>query len=479
MNIGELIKGILALRVARFATNANNNVTGLVGAGRIYALRGSLDEHGIMLLGDSIMTISPAVATERLGYEMREQPLLAEFWMNAFLKGKRFRRTYGYGRSGRRAWQTVLTPGQENYSAADDVDLQLAACPAYDVLIGLGTNDLPDVEGRTSAQIIADITTIALKCKNAGRRVAIKSIIPRMAADAGWTTAVQQKALRVNHGIRNLCHTNGYGYIPAAEVLTDYSVLTGFVLPASPNFVTYDNVHPNNKGGRKIGKKLADYYAALRADSPNYGALHFIDDSSADVDNIQLLANPLFNGTTGWTLNAIAGIVTAVTNTVIASPDGVGNALQVDITTNAGGFLNLAYAAWDNAPAVVAGNYLLPTAKAKISASGADTGAPTALTYVELRGELTGAGTDARRAEIQSMGFGGNSGTNSMPIDEAIDVDLTPSNPLIVRGTETGLNALFRVGMYFSAAGSARIVLYGCGFYKLSASPYTDPLNWK
>lgn len=477
MSIGGLIKWLLALGVPRLAKDASGN-TVLVGAARSYALRGSLDEHGIMLLGDSIMTISPAVATERLGYEMQEQPLLAEFWMNAFLKGKRFRRTYGYGRSGRRAWITVLTPGQANYNANDDVDLQLAACPAYDVLIGLGTNDLPDSEGRTSAQIIADITTIALKCKNAGRRVAIKSIIPRMAADAGWTTEVQQKALRVNHGIRNLCHTNGYGYIPAAEVLTDYSVLTAFVLPASPNFVTYDNVHPNNKGARKIGKKLAEYYSTLRVDSPNYSPLHFIDDSSADNSNIQLLDNPLFNGTTGWTLNAIAGIVTAVTNTVIASPDGIGNALQIDITTNAGGFLNLAYAFWDNAPAVVSG-YLLPTAKVKISASGADTGAPTELLYVELRGEITGAGTDSRRSEIRSFGFGGGSGTNSKPIDEALDVELTPTNPLIVTGNETGLNAIYRVGMYFSAAGSARIVLYGCGMYNVSKSPYNDPVNWK
>lgn len=446
----------------------------------------TLDTDGLMIIGDSIVEQNTSIiATVSGGYESEEDVYGAEVWMNALLKYKRFQRLYNYGRSGRRAWQAVLLPGEANYSADDDVRLMLAACPAYDVLVALGTNDMPAAENRTSDQIIADITTVAGLCKAAGRRVAIKSILPRRAADAGYTTAVQQKQLRVNAGIQRLCLEQGYAYIPIAEVLTDYSVLANFVSPATTGRVLYDDVHPNNRGAMLSGIELAAHYSALRTEKRIYSPLHFIDDSSADAENKNLLDNPLFNGTTGYTLLSVAGIVSAVTNTVIASPDGVGNALQVDVTVSGTGFVNLLYSFFDNTPSVyVAGNTLAPVARCKVSANGADTGAPTGLEYVELRCEVTGAGSDSRRAEMRVLGSGGGATTSGQAIDRALDVLLAPTAPYRFTGNEgtTGdgsVNSLFRIAARFLSAGSARFVLFGLGLHLNAPDPYEGRELWK
>jgi len=352
----------------------------------------------------------------------------------------------------------------------------LAACPAYDVLLALGINDMVESEGRTATMVIADITAIATKIKNAGRRLTIVPIPPRRIADTLWTTAVQQKALRVNAALKKLSAQTGYGFVPTAEAVTDYSVTAAFESPATTGRCLYDNVHQNSYGAFRQGLVLADYYSQLRPYRPLPTPTHFIDDSSADGSNLNLLDNPMFNGSTGYTLPTVAGLISAVSTAVVAAPDGVGNALQIDISVSAATTITLFYAAWDNSPALVAGDTILPLAKIKVEASGGG-GAPTGLRAVGLSGRYASQNGDFKNAEIGCL-IGTNS--NDWPVDRALDLFVMPTAAFVVTGNEVlGLNNYLRCMAEFTGPGSARFIISSCGILK-NMSYYDDPLvPWK
>jgi hypothetical protein len=248
-----------------------------------------------------------------------------------------------------------------------------------------------------------------------------------------------------------------YKYAAAGEFLlldlsadlVDYTSLTSYI---GLSTTRYDGLHPNNWGAYLVGKRVAAHYRNLFTTMPSVLSRHFLDDYSNDAANVNQYQNSLFNGTTGWTIAGVSGIVSAITSTVIASPFGAGNALALDVTTNAAGGVNLAYrtAGYNNSPAWAAGDTMHAEALIAVQGNGG-TGNPSNVHAPYMRLDIASA------VNARSWWMSPTQTATASPINEPFQ-GTARTLPYFWNGAESSRNNYLFLGAQFTAAGSARFI---------------------
>lgn len=417
--------------------------------------------NSLLVIGDSrsaqglIKTSAPSVGVAAY----RRTNIGFHGWLQ-FLSNQVFNRVIVAARSGRLAKQ--LANSDTSVSYLDSLELSVIKPDATDAVIFLGTNDL--AAGRTGVQCASDILTIAKAARSSGKRVTVLMDTPRV----GITAAVQKEWMNHANELYRMAAAGEFYLVDASQQFIDWTNTTALT---GKSTMYYDSVtHQNGFGAYTLGKALADHYAKLLPPISTQRVHHYLDNAGNDATNLNMIANSRFASSyAGWTIPSAAGIVTAITGTRIAAPDGFGYALAVDVTVNAAGGVTLASVASLVSPAYVAGDCLHGEFKATIQGNGG-TGDHTGVVAPFMRLDIAGD-ANARMADMwfeQTLNpaavVGNFAGT-------------CKTMPYFVTGTETGaINGAVNIGLFFASAGSARLIITAPQVVK-NSTPY-KPNEW-
>jgi len=416
--------------------------------------------RSILLVGDSIMADSTYRQAGTYGDVLMQRSFGFFGFANKLLK-QRFTRIINNAVGGSQAVQWVAGSAADRNLTTQIADVNAAYC-----LIEIGTNDI-GAAGRTAAQVLADIYTIWQAAHNSGKHTTVCTIAPRRTGGGSNFTAAQQKTLAlVNAGLMKYAATvDGFHLIDIAPSITDYTV-GAYESPATTNRVLYDDIHFNNRAAYLVGKKIKTHYDAL-VPVFDAGASAYLDDSTSDATNKNLLNCGLMQGTlglgrpTGWNVPSAAGGLTAtITETVVTAPDSVGNGYQFDINataaTGTGGFVRT-YAIWDNTTApLVAGDTVFAEVYFKIEGINGS-GTPVNINTPRLQLQLAAGASPAYSSDGEE---GTSTGTMAALPSENFEGVLRTA-PYVYQGTEAAsLNTTLWLNMYFFGVGSCRVTFW-------------------
>lgn len=431
----------------------------------LYATDGSdrWTENSLLVIGDSrsaqglIKASAPSLGVTAY----RRTNIGFHGWLQ-YLSNQRFRKVIVAARSGRLAQQ--LANSDTSVSYLDSLDLSVIKPKATDAVIFLGTNDL--AAGRTGLQCAGDILTIARAAKSSGKRVTVLMDTPRV----GITAAVQKEWMNHANELYRLAALGEFYLVDASQQFIDWANTTALT---GKSTMYYDSVtHQNGLGAYTLGKALADHYDKLLPQVPTQRVHHYLDSFSNDATNVNKIGNSRFPSSyAGWTIPSASGIITAITGTRIAAPDGYGYALAVDVTTNAAGGVTLASYMSDVAnPAYVAGDTLHGEFKATV-VGNSGTGDPTGVVAPFMRLDIA-ANADARMSD---MWFEQTLNPVAIPGSQS---GTCRTMPYFVTGLESGaISGSVNIGLFFAAAGSARLIITAPQVIK-NASPYAASGEW-
>lgn len=209
------------------------------------------------------------------------------------------------------------------------------------VIFCAGTND---IGVNSTAHIVSNIKQILTTLTNAGIGVIIWTIPPRGTPTAAQSAQIQQ----VNKQILMIPkEIGGVRVVDAFGLLVDPTSATGAALTG----VLSDGKHLSSKGGRLVGEAMQseiDLMIQSTDPLPKSGIDGYHATNNPNSSN--LVANPLMLTTTGgtvvapvtgaaasgWQLQAVGGIVSAVAS-VVSDASGYGNAQRVVATPSASG----------------------------------------------------------------------------------------------------------------------------------------------
>lgn len=421
------------------------------------------DKDALLIIGDSITAANTIYQenTTTKAFWSAFGDFGPETWMQAFLKGKRFRKTHFRARSGIAAYE-IVAGSRANWTLSAIV----TSSDAGTALIGLGTNDV--TAGRTAQQVHDAIEAIGIACENRLMRVCIKSIFARRSDNTDWTTANINTTLRANDLIRKTCYTRGWSYINIAQAMTDYTNTSSW---ATPTAKLVDGTHPNNFGALKIGKVLADFFAN-RADFIPANIFHFRDGYAYDSTSNQLIVNPLHQS--GWSFATTYGGET-ITGSTVDSPSGYGKASQLVFSgANTATTGTTAYQSFSSQPLYQAGMSIEAGATMVVD-SGVAGVAPTNVIcpsfYAGTSAPISGA-----RGGVGA--FADTATTGKVAIDQALDLQMI-TTPMRFSGEETNQEHQMICTMK-SLENAAFRVRISDTFIRLGVSPYTleKPCFW-
>lgn len=258
-------------------------------------------------------------------YTMAQQRDYFFFWLNGLLKG---------------ALRIVNAAGAHGQYTADmltrfDADV-MAFNTAKLVIIRSGYNDF-NRGGLTAEQMLTNITTMALKAKNAGKIVVIVDCLPWVTAS---TDAARLNAVRYNRLINEYCLNNGIRIARISTVTTDFTnALAHYPLA---NMTVADGIHPSVKSDRLLATLI---YNTLSGIIPSIDILASSkqDNFTSDPLSKQLIPNAFWTATggtvtapatgtapSGWTVTR--GGSATVAASAPARSDGLGYDLQMEVT---------------------------------------------------------------------------------------------------------------------------------------------------
>ena len=428
--------------IATFATDSSGNVTGLVGPGGVIATQINPTQRTLLCIGDSRTAVGVVTAVESDVTGTRLANHAWQNWYRVLSKGRH--RIISAGRSGRTALQ--LATNDTSVSALDTLKKSVIDPVAQDAIIWIGTNDL--AASSSGASICNSIRTIAASARGSGKTVAVLLEMPR----SSFSLSQQYLLFELQHLLQKYSAMGEFGLIDITPKLIDWSNTTNY---ASLTTYQYDGLHPNAAGAKIIGEAVDAYYSALYPSAATeYPSHHYIDDSSAYSSATNRIANGLFaTALTGWTVPTVAGAVTAVTTSRIASPDGYGYALACDITVNAATTVAICSRTYDIGTGFVAGDTLHATACFWVQGNGGS-------------GTATGVVSPYLRCDINTTGGAGAGRTSDMwpenttsETAQAANFDgLLETLPYYWTGSEGNRSPNLSCGIRFSGAGSARII---------------------
>ncbi len=257
-------------------------------------------------------------------------------WLDALSNGS-FAQIINTARAGRTA--EFLATNNTSQSPRDTLQNAVIGPQTSDALIWLGTNDLGTYPG---AQIAGRIQTIANAAKDSGKRVTVMCELPKNPAGGAWVAATQYELAKLNELLYRYSEQGQFLLVDATADFLDQAQLGSYqaINGAGTVGLYYDNfVHPNNLGGYVPGQAPG---RALREAHPRNSSRSPLDTGSTTTPPTRRtrtsfpmacsMARPA-----GPRRPRSPGIVTGITYSVIASPNGIGNALAMDVTVNAGG----------------------------------------------------------------------------------------------------------------------------------------------
>lgn len=246
-------------------------------------------------------------------------------------------------------WRIVRNAGigfnrSSQMLARMDADVLAFESQAVDVMGG--TNDIY-LDNASADAVINNLRQIYERLVAAGRYVRAYTILPRGGAGASMTLG--QRVLTVNRWIMSYWVARSGGEaIDVYGPYADHASTTGAPLTN----VTDDQIHPNNRGAYLIAERIASRLDLVGGAFVAVNTLpeSVIDDTAIDATAAQYIRNPMCTGTDGTlqsgntgqspshtTMFTGTGAVTTV-NSVVAAPDGVGQAHRIVYSSSAAGF---------------------------------------------------------------------------------------------------------------------------------------------
>ena len=298
---------------------------------------------------NGIFTVETTADANTFTYTARSVPSAATATGSVYFTNGLLRRDYGYFN-----WLNAQLGGRLNVlfnaGIGGDTVQRMAGRlnhvtqfnPDYCFLQG-GYNDL----ARTTAQIIADFTTIFTTLYNEGITVVALTETPLHSSAGSYSAANAQKLLAVNNWMRNYARTHkGILILDAFKALIDGTSATG--QPLANMVWAADSVHWTPKASRAIGNAG---YNLLNSIVPagNTLASSLIDDYTTDTSNPNIVINGMMAGVAGTANTGITGTVAtswsvsrtgaaaAVGTGQVARTDGFGYDQQLDVTYSASG----------------------------------------------------------------------------------------------------------------------------------------------
>jgi hypothetical protein len=343
---------------AIFATDPLTGWIGLSVGGAIAPLTKS-DGLTCIILGDSITgqnLINGFTANGMASLQSYNPPITSQFysatqdkgymsWLQVF-SGNAFVPLFNGGVAGQRTDQILAR-----------TETALAYAPKF-VFELSGTNDVSQLTafyGDNSAlaetTIIANRKAIWGKCMATGARVVALSI-PTPASGIAWSAARMGLLYRVNRQLKDFCLTNGILWVDIAASVVDTANTSGYAVSAY-----YDStfLHPSSNGCYTWAKaiwaqiqKFVQPYTGLvssQADFYTVDALSknilppldglFVNGTNTTAQTGTTGTFPAPSGSNAWLMSRTAGAAATGVASVPAAPSGVGNSVQLVITSTA------------------------------------------------------------------------------------------------------------------------------------------------
>ncbi|MEP9352033.1 SGNH/GDSL hydrolase family protein [Xanthobacter sp. KR7-65] len=422
----------------------------------------ALGAQTVVIAGDSI--------TQQMGYTdnvITQFDISYAVWANALMGGRfTFVNNAGVG----------STKSAEMLATLDEK--VIAYTPDWCWML-IGANDANASVG-TSAEIIAafkaNVTAAIEKCRAAGIRVMIGTIMPTLSGNSAWTTERVYRVFTMNSWIRSL--PSAYpGLVVADFASAVVDPTSASAQPRAGYLQADDGIHPGHKGAYYMGLVVKD---ALEGITPKVPRLV---SSVADAYDYlgygdQLLKYPLFSLATGG-VNSTSGTITGDipssmsllksgtwgagfgTSSVAARADGFGNDWVLTITNTGANDDNLSPSSANLNARVAAGDRVFATGVVAVSGLANWKGCSMFV-------ESTSGATTYRAGALERA-------TTDDPAATADKFVQTDHEMTMVTGVLTipaGFSTLYlRLRPRWAAAGGTAVIKWGrVGLWKLPAA---------
>lgn len=328
----------------------------------------ALGAQTVVITGDSI--------TQQMGYTdnvITQADLSYAVWANALMGGRfTFVNNAGVGST---KSDTMLANMDEKV---------LAYQPDWCWML-IGANDANASSG-TSADIIAgfkaNVSAAIGKCRAAGVRVLIGTIMPTLSSNTSWSAERVYRVHTMNSWIRAL------PFVYPGLVVADFAAAvvdptSASCQPKSGYLQADDGIHPSHKGAYYMGLVVKD---ALEAITPKVPRLVDSVTNTYGYNSAgqQMFANPLYTTTTGGT-NSTSGTITGNvpgscqlqkagtwgasygTSDTVARADGFGNDWRVSVTNTGANEDTLSLTTFNINTLFAAGDRVFATASVAVS----------------------------------------------------------------------------------------------------------------
>ena len=420
----------------------------------------ALGAQTVCITGDSI--------TEQFGYTdtvARQMDISYAAWANA-LMGGRFTFLNNAGVGSTRS-DTMLA----------NLDSKVIAYAPDWCWMLIGANDANATTG-TSTDIIAafkaNVAAALDKCRKAGIRVMIGTILPTLSTNANWSAERVYRVHTMNAWIRALpLAYPGVVVADFAAAMVDPTSATG--QPKSGYLQADDGIHPGHKGAYFMGLAVKETLEGITPKAPRLVS-SVTDTYGYNSAGVQIMPNCLFTTATGGT-NSTSGTVTgdipgsmnlsktgtwgssyAVSGTA-ARADGMGNDWVLTVTNTGANEDNLSMNTGNLNTLVAVGDKVFATAS--VSLSG--------LAQWKGCGMFLDAGGTNRSSTLErSPGDDASAAVGTFHQGDTTDLVLV-TGVLTIPAGFTGLN--LRLRPRWVAAGGTGVVKWGrVGIWKVPAA---------
>ena len=329
----------------------------------------ALGAQTVVITGDSI--------TQQMGYTdnvITQFDISYAVWANALMGGRfTFLNNAGVG-------------GIKSDTMLANMDSKVLAYQPDWCWMLIGANDANSSVG-TSADIIAafkaNVVAAIAKCRAAGVRVLIGTILPTLSSNTGWSAERVSRVHTMNSWIRALPFAYpGLVVADFAAAAVDPTSATG--QPKSGYLQADDGIHPGHKGAYYMGLAVKEALEGITPKVPRLVA-SVTDAYGYNSAGQQMFDNPLFATTTGGT-NSTSGTVTGTipgncqllksgtwgssyaASDTVARADGYGNDWRVTVTNTGANDDNLSMSSTNLNAVFAAGDRVFATAS--VAASG-------------------------------------------------------------------------------------------------------------
>lgn len=209
---------------------------------------------------------------------------------------------------------------------------------AVSLLVGI--NDV--MQDKSEDSIFDNINQIVSDVVESGAKVFLGTLPPLGTASGDYSAARRDKVVRLNARIRLLCARNSNVFMYDA-----YKAVTDPVTGDWLSNYTADGVHPSSRGAYAIALEFAAAITTAGYTGSDPRIVSQIDSLDVDASSLQLIDNPLMQGTSGqvdspvtgtsaddWRITRYAGTC-AIASSLEARSDGIGQDIVLTITSTA------------------------------------------------------------------------------------------------------------------------------------------------